>query len=193
MTVLTDKMTRITTYLLGSGSVVCHRCHSLTVRIGARWLRPSPPLPSACSFQQFKALPSSPRSYSDRQWLQPSRKALPQKILFWILITGAGFTYSIHNATPLVLESEETFRPAGTGKVKDTYLPPILPFTLELANEALRREEGSRTVRAGSGVLRYDTMQLPSNPISEDDYVSASGYEEGEIKWMLFGIFDGHA
>lgn len=193
MTVLTDVMTRISSSLLGLGSVVCHRCQPFTVRIGARQLRPSQPLLSACSFQQFRDLPSSPRSSPDRQWLQPSHKALPQRILFWILITGAGFSYSIHNATPLVLETEETFTEAGTEEVKQNYLPPTSPFTLEQANKALQREERSRTVRAGSGVLRYDAMQLPSNPILVDDYRAISGFEQGEIKWMLFGIYDGHA
>ncbi|CAD6572113.1 MAG: hypothetical protein ASARMPREDX12_004951 [Alectoria sarmentosa] len=53
--------------------------------------------------------------------------------------------------------------------------------------------EDSQIVGTGCGILRYDTVQLPSNLISEDDYLSASGHEEGEIKWMLFGIYDGHA
>lgn len=36
-------------------------------------------------------------------------------------------------------------------------------------------------------------MQLPSNPIPEDKYISILGQETNEIKWMLFGIYDGHA
>ncbi|KAF6240447.1 hypothetical protein HO173_001115 [Letharia columbiana] len=57
----------------------------------------------------------------------------------------------------------------------------------------LRRSEDSQMIGSGSGVLRYDTMQLPSNSISEDDCLSATGREDGEIEWMLFGIYDGHA
>ena len=93
----------------------------------------------------------------------------------------------------MVLENEETFKLLGPEQVKQKYLSPTSPFTIEQANEALRRDEDSQLVGTGSGVLRYDTMQLPSNPISEDDYISASGHQEGEIKWMLFGIYDGHA
>ena len=36
-------------------------------------------------------------------------------------------------------------------------------------------------------------MQLPSNPIPENKYISTSGQENYESTWMLFGIHDGHA
>ena len=81
----------------------------------------------------------------------------------------------------------------GSEAVNQKYLSPILPLIIEQANEALHREENSQIVGGSSGVLRYDTMQLPSNPIPEDNYLSASGQEKNEIKWMLFGIYDGHA
>lgn len=121
-------------------------------------------------------------------------QSLAPKILFWVLLTGAGISSTIYNAKPLVLESDETFKLLGPAQVKQKYLSPTSPFTIEQANEALRREEDSHLVGTSSGVLRYDTiMQHSSNPISEDDDLSASGHQEGEIKWMLFGIYDGHA
>lgn len=168
-------------------------CHDFIARVGARQLRPCPPSLSAISFQPPRALHSSQKNPSYYQWLRHSHRALPQGILFWILLTGAGVSYSFYNAKPLVLESDETFKLLGSEETKQKYLSPLPAFTVEQANEALRRDEDSHMVGTGSGVLRYDTMQLPSNPISEDDYLSASGHEEGEIKWMLFGIYDGHA
>lgn len=183
-------MTRISTFVLGSASAVCH---PFTARIGARQLRPSPPSLSARGFQQSRALHSSQRSAPYCQWLWPSHKALPQGTLFWILLSGAGISYSIYDAKPLVLESDGTFELLGSEKVKQKYLSPTSPFTIEQANEMLRRWEDSQMVGSGSGVLRCDTMQLPSNSISEDDCLLATGHEEGEIEWMLFGIYDGHA
>lgn len=180
----------MSSYLLGSGPAVCRPFIS---RICACQLHPFPPSLSAISFQRSRALHSSQRSPPYRQWSRPFHRELPQRILFWILFTGAGISYSFYYARPLVLESDETFKWAYS---EQKYLPPGKPFTLEKANEALRRQEDSHIVGTGSGVLRYDTMQLPSNPISEDDYLSASGHEdhrEGPIRWMLFGIYDGHA
>ena len=185
-------MTCMSSYLLGSGSAVCHPFIS---RICARQLHSFPPSLSAISFQRSRALHSSQRSPPYRRWSRPSHRALPQGILFWILFTGAGISYSSYYARPLILESDETFKWVGSEQGKQKYLPPGIPFTLEQANEALRRQEDSQMVGTGSGVLRYDTMQLPSNPISEDDYLSASGHEdheEGPIRWMLFGIYDGY-
>lgn len=182
-------MARISSYLLGSGSAVCHPFHA---RIGARQLRLLRSL-SASSFQPSRALHSSQRSALYRQWPRQSHIPLPQGILFWVLLAGAGVAYNIHNAKPLLLESDDTLKLLGSEQVKEEYLPPKIPFTIELANEVLRLQEDSQIVGNGSGVLRYDTMQLPSNPILEDDYLSASGHEDSEIRWMLFGIYDGHA
>lgn len=162
----------------------------------ARQLRSFPPSLSVSSLQRSRALHPSHRSAPNRQWPRSSYKALLRGTLFWILLTGAGISYHFHNARPLVLESEETFKLLDPKQVKRKYLPLASPFTLEHANETLRRHEDSRIVGNGSGVLRYDTVQLPSNSISEDCYFSASGHhghEDGEIMWMLFGIYDGHA
>ena len=183
-------MTRISSCLLGSRSTVCHH---LIARIRVRQLRPSPPSLSASSFQRSRVLHSSRTNPPDCQWLRYSHRALPQGILFCILLTGAGISYSLYNAKPLLLETDVTRTFLGPEEDKEKYLSPTSPFTIQEVNEALRWKEDSQFVGIGSGVLRYDTMQLPSNPIVEDDYLSASGHEEGEIKWMLFGIYDGHA
>ena len=64
---------------------------------------------------------------------------------------------------------------------------------MEQANEALRWEETSHSSGLGSGILRYDTVRIPSHLPSEDELLSASGHEDGELKWVMWGIFDGHA
>ena len=183
----------MSSYLLGSGPAACP---PFIARIYARQLHPFMPSLSAINFQRSKALHSSQRNPPHCQWSRRSHRALSHGILFWILFTGAGISYTSYYARPLVLESDETFKWIGSEQGRQKYLPPIIPFTLEQANEALRRQEDSEIVGSGSGVLRYDTMQLPSNPISEDDYLSESGHEdheEGPVRWMLFGIYDGHA
>ena len=182
----TDSMPRLLSYLSGSASAVCH---PFTPRLVARQLHHSPLSFPASKFQRVSALHSSHRSAPYRH----SHRALSQEVLIWILLTGAGISYIVYNAKPLLLESDETFKLLGSAEVKQKYLSPTIPLAVEQANKALRREEYSQLVGSGSGVLRYDTMQLPSNPISEDDYLTASGHEDGDIKWMLFGIYDGHA
>ena len=105
-----------------------------------------------------------------------------------MLLTSAAISYTVHDAKPFVLANDDTFKLDRSDAVNQNYLSPILPLTIEQANEALHQEESSQIVGGSSGVLRYDTMQLPSNPILEDKYISASGQEKNKIKWMLFDI-----
>lgn len=114
-------MTRIPSYLLGSGSTVCHH---FIARIAARQLRPSPPSLFASSFQRSGVLHSSQTNPPYCRWLRHSHRALPQGILFWILLTGAGISYSFYNAKPLVLETDETFKLLGSEEDKQKYLSP---------------------------------------------------------------------
>ena len=184
-------MTRPSSYLLGSGLAGFHH---YTLRVGASQLRLSTPLLSAKSFNRPRALHLSRRSPPYLQWLQNSYRALPQGILFWTLLTSVGISYSIYNVQPSVLENDEAFHLlVGPDGVKQKYLSPTPRLTVEHANEALRRLQGSSMIGAGSGVIRLDTMQLQSNPILEDMCRSTLGYEDDEVKWMLFGIYDGHA
>ena len=183
-------MTRISSYLLGPGSAICYN-HS--TRIGACHLRSSTPSIPANGFNQSRALHFSRRRVRHLQWLRHLHSNSPRGTLFGFLLASAGICYSTYKTKPLALESDETFKSIGQGMVKQKYISPTIPLTIEQANETLRRIEGSQAMAAGSGILRLDTMQLPSNPITEDMCLSATGYENGEIRWMLSGIYDGHA
>lgn len=66
-------------------------------------------------------------------------------------------------------------------------------MTMEQADEVLRYQETYHSVGGGSGVLLYHTAQLPSNFRCEDEHVSASIQDDGEIKGLMWGIYDGHA
>ena len=114
-------------------------------------------------------------------------------LLSTILLTGAGISYSLVASKPLLLENDDAFEMISASEVEQKYLSPVLPFTIEQANEALRWEESIQIVGQGSGVLRFDTNRIPSNNPCEDEVLSASGHEEDEVKWFLWGVFDGHA
>lgn len=72
----------------------------------------------------------------------------------------------------------------------------------EQATQKLRHSEESYLVGRGRGVVRYDTVQLPSNNPIEDDHrekivevsQSVTPAQNGlsSSDWMFWGVFDGH-
>ncbi|QIW97949.1 hypothetical protein AMS68_003467 [Peltaster fructicola] len=76
-------------------------------------------------------------------------------------------------------------------------------MTPEQSTARLRANEESYLVHRGTGVVRYDVVQLPSNDPIEDDHVekivevpaSTAGADVGKTNtdWMFWGVFDGHA
>lgn len=76
-------------------------------------------------------------------------------------------------------------------------------LTPEQATERLRRNEESYFIGRGSGVVRYDVVQLPSNDPIEDDHaekvvevpssVAATDNGAPTSDWNFWGVFDGHA
>ncbi|GBF62726.1 pyruvate dehydrogenase (acetyl-transferring) phosphatase [Trichophyton mentagrophytes] len=76
-------------------------------------------------------------------------------------------------------------------------------LTPEQATERLRRNEESYFIGRGSGVVRYDVVQLPSNDPIEDDHaekvvevpnsVAATDNGATTSDWNFWGVFDGHA
>ena len=76
-------------------------------------------------------------------------------------------------------------------------------LTPEQATQKLRKSEESYMIGRGSGVVRYDVAQMPSNNPIEDDhaekivevpqtvYPTADGKPGGD--WMFWGVFDGHS
>ena len=140
---------------------------------------------------------SSLRKVLDYPWLRNHSKESPSSITTASLLAGTVVSlvyYNIWFSTPVRLESdvpEEEF--LNEREIDQRYSPPIVPMTIEQANEALRWEESSHIVGRNSGVNRFDTVRVPSNSPPEDELVSASGHEDDEIKWCLWGVFDGHA
>ena len=99
-----------------------------------------------------------PRSAPYIQWLRQSSKILPQGFLFWTLLTGAGISYSVFNAKPLVLEGE---RLALTSEeVERKYFSSTVSVTIEQANGALEQIGETFMIGNGSGVIRHDNIQL---------------------------------
>ncbi|KAF2085911.1 protein serine/threonine phosphatase 2C [Saccharata proteae CBS 121410] len=73
----------------------------------------------------------------------------------------------------------------------------------EQATQKLRTNEESWLIGRGKGVVRYDVVQIPSNPIIEDDHAekiievppSIASPADGSTTsdWMFWGVFDGHS
>ena len=76
-------------------------------------------------------------------------------------------------------------------------------LTPEQATHKLRKTQESYLVGRGSGVVRYDMVQMPSNNPIEDDHAekivevpqSVSPTSDGKSgsDWMFWGVFDGHS
>ena len=73
----------------------------------------------------------------------------------------------------------------------------------EDATKLLRRNEESYLVNRGTGVVRYDVVQVASNDPIEDDHsekiievtnaVAVSQDNASTTDWMFWGVFDGHS
>lgn len=76
-------------------------------------------------------------------------------------------------------------------------------LTPEQATHKLRRTEESYLVGRGSGVVRYDMVQMPSNNPIEDDHaekivevpqsITPTADGKSGSDWMFWGVFDGHS
>ena len=132
---------------------------------------------------QSRRLYSIPRSLG-RAWNSTFKRG----IITTTVLAGAGISFAFLASRPLKLE--DTW--LGDNQIEERYVPPIAPYTTEEATEALRWEETSHMVGMGSGILRFDRTRIPSNYPTEDDYLAATGREDEEIKWGMWGVFDGH-
>jgi pyruvate dehydrogenase phosphatase len=90
-------------------------------------------------------------------------------------------------------------------KETDDYGRKVLEMlTPEQATQKLRKNEESWLVGRGEGVVRYDTVQIPSNDPIEDDHSEkivedptsvAAATEDSKVNssdWMFWGVYDGH-
>ncbi|KAK4691562.1 pyruvate dehydrogenase phosphatase, partial [Lecanoromycetidae sp. Uapishka_2] len=113
-----------------------------------------------------------------------------------ILVTGTAMAltyYKLYVEEPAPLcfpgiSDEER----GHVDIERRYSTPVVPLTSSQASEILRWEQSSHTIGGASGVQRFDTVRVASNSPVEDELVSASGNEDGAVKWMMWGVFDGH-
>jgi pyruvate dehydrogenase phosphatase len=111
----------------------------------------------------------------------PTRKAL-------VVEQGQIYTGTITGDGPLAKDTDDYGR-----KVLEMLTP-------DQATAKLRKNEESWMVNRGTGVVRYDVVQIPSNDPIEDDHaekiidVTNVAPTEGSnaSDWMFWGVFDGH-
>ncbi|KAF8458854.1 phosphatase 2C-like domain-containing protein [Terfezia claveryi] len=89
-------------------------------------------------------------------------------------------------------------------KIEDTGGKKVLAMlSPEEATAKLRSNEESYNIGRGSGVWRYDVVQIPSNNPIEDDHsekiievpaaVAPADDGKNTSDWMFWGVFDGHS
>ncbi|KAF8418540.1 phosphatase 2C-like domain-containing protein [Tirmania nivea] len=89
-------------------------------------------------------------------------------------------------------------------KIEDTGGKKVLAMlSPDEATAKLRSNEESYNIGRGSGVWRYDVVQIPSNNPIEDDHsekiievpAAVAPPEDGKntSDWMFWGVFDGHS
>jgi len=121
----------------------------------------------------------------------------------------ASIPVTTHDRKALVVDNDQFFtgQIVGDGPLaKDTDdrgRKVLEMMTPEQATERLRKNEESFLVGRGRGVVRYDTVQLPSNDPIEDDKaekivevpntVAATVNDAPSSDWMFWGVFDGHS
>lgn len=145
--------------------------------------------------------PRRHRYHSGPKRLHPNEApSAPFRNIAAATLAGLGYAvYRYSNSVPLVLEtwSPETPRKDGATYQAMNYEVPT-PASLDQANAILRWEEVSETVGGGSGILRTDSVRVPSNEPCEDEYFTQlAGYERdsstyANLRWMMWGVFDGH-
>lgn len=140
-----------------------------------------------CSkFYISRDLGTSGRGITNSTRASQSRQNVSFGVGFAILSALAGTLYKLYAEEPLRLESDRT-EWVGADVIDQRYLPPRSSCTIQQANEILRWEETSQMVGLGSGVQRFDSVRIASNMPCEDQCVAASGHDEDEVKWLLWG------
>jgi pyruvate dehydrogenase phosphatase len=113
--------------------------------------------------------------------VEPTRKAV---------VVGADsiYTGAIEGNEPISKYTDDSGR-----KVLEMLTP-------EQATQKLRRNEESFFVNRGTGVVRYDVVQIPSNDPIEDDHSEKivevpdfASDREQKSDWMFWGVYDGHS
>ncbi|KAF2720754.1 MgPP2CL-3, protein phosphatase 2C-like protein 3 [Polychaeton citri CBS 116435] len=119
-------------------------------------------------------------------------EAVPEAVRKALIVEqGQLFTADIPADQPISKETDYSGR-----KVLEMLTP-------DQVTSKLRINEESYLVGRGTGVVRYDVVQIPSNDPIEDDHVekivevpnTSAASENGKASsdWMFWGVFDGHA
>lgn len=144
--------------------------------------------------------PPRHRYHSGPERLHPKEAtSTPIRAIAAAALAGLGYAvYLYSNSVPLVLE---TWSPITTDKDRaslNTASHVSNPLDIDQANGILRWEEVSKAIGEGTGILRIDSVRVPSNYPCEDEYFGPfGGYERDDstyanLKWMMWGVFDGH-
>lgn len=150
-----------------------------------------PSWPSAFAIETLK-YPSldAPRWISRRSIHQDT--SFPVVTLATLFFGICGTFYCISNAQPSLLEApppDEEFELKETVFLK--YAPINPPRSFEQVNDMLHWQENS--ILVGGSVVRSDQVEVPSNLPSEDALVQALAKDQqGELIWLISGVFDGH-
>ena len=86
---------------------------------------------------QNRCLRSSHRSARNLPPLPNWNRTQALGVCSALFLAGAGISYNIFTSRPLKLESDDS-EFLGGEKIAERYLPPIPPYAIEQANEALR-------------------------------------------------------
>ena len=103
--------------------------------------------------------------------------------------------YAITSASPRRLESPESEGSDDESSVDEVDVRyKLFPSNgLRAAEQILNWDSRSKPMQSGSNILRYDCVRIASHEAVEDFLVMASGMDETELKWVIAGVFDGHA
>lgn len=175
-----------------SGFIALNACVRLSTQ---RTLRSSPrslprldmPLHNTTRLARIWARKHGSASHIPRRSLRSSSAS----IISYMALIGSAFVFSaIYNPDLRYLESP----PEIVEGLVAGYKPPFEPLTLEQAEEILTWDQDSEAPQAGSTVLRLDQVRIPSNVQMEDHTTVGHGIEDdGELVWLVTGVFDGHA
>ena len=116
-------------------------------------------------------------------------------------LTGAAAAATTRKVLVLGSDDFQTGTFVGEGPISKTTSDDgrkiVEMMTPDQATQAMRKLEKSWVVNRGEGVVRYDTVQLPSNDPIEDDHseqvITVPALQGGGTDdWMFWGVFDGH-
>ena len=129
---------------------------------------------------------------------QYSRTWIYQRASAVALFTSLLAFHVVYGKPPRLLEAgqddDEEAAAEDIFNESSNYRPILKPLSMEMAEEILRWNESSEPLQEGSSVLRLDQVRVASNNEVEDYLNVAKGSDpDGELRWIMTGVYDGHA